>query len=62
MCDIDSIGMDIGAGLFAITTPVAFFRIKRDGIITFSHSIAPLIIDPKMKFSGFKCLVSGFSH
>jgi hypothetical protein len=49
MCDIDSIGMDIGAGLFAITTPVAFFRIKRDGIITFSHSTAPYLIDHKVK-------------
>jgi len=47
MRDIDSIRVDIGTGLFAIAAPVAFFRIKRDGIIAFSHGITPFAIDPK---------------
>jgi hypothetical protein len=41
MHEINGIRMEIGTGLFAIAAPVAFFGIKRDGIIAFSHSITP---------------------
>ena len=42
MRDVDGIRMDIGAGSLTVAAAVAFFRIKRNGIITFPHSYTPL--------------------
>ena len=39
---LNAIGMNIGAGFHTIIAPVAFFRIKRDRIVAFSHSNTPI--------------------
>jgi hypothetical protein len=44
MFRFNSFGMEIRTGFYAIVAAIALIRVKRDGIVSFSHSLCSYII------------------